>query len=70
MVQPAVAGCYLQYGSIKRNLMKKKARCDKNGDIYQTYSSYERGIDLMKTTYNFLDLTAKGRDENPDEPQH
>ena len=23
----------------------------------------------MNTTYNFLDLTAKGRDENPDAPQ-
>jgi len=32
-------------------------------------STYERGIDLMNTTYNFLDLTAKGRDENPDSPQ-
>jgi len=42
---------------------------DKNGDIYRTYSSYERGIDLMNTTYNFLDLTAKGRDENPDATQ-
>jgi len=42
---------------------------DKNGDIYHTYSSYERGIDLMNTTYNFLDLTAKGRDENPDSTQ-
>ena len=37
----------------------------KNGDIYHTYSTYERGIDLMNTTYNFLDLTAKGRDEKP-----
>ena len=36
---------------------------DKNGTIYRTYSSYARGIDLMNTTYNFLDLTAKGRDE-------
>ena len=42
---------------------------DKNGDIYHTYSSYERGIDLMNTTYNFLDLTAKGRDENPNHSQ-
>ncbi len=42
---------------------------DQNGDLYHTYSSYERGIDLMNTTYNFLDLTAKGRDENPDSPQ-
>ena len=38
---------------------------DKNGDIYHTYSTYERGIDLMNTTYNFIDLTAKGRDEKP-----
>src|SRR5579859_1506814 len=42
---------------------------DKNGDIYRTYSAYARGIDLMNTTYNFLDLTAKGRDENPESPQ-
>ena len=39
------------------------------GDIYRTYSSYARGIDLMNTTYNFLDLTAKGRDENPEHSQ-
>jgi predicted dithiol-disulfide oxidoreductase (DUF899 family) len=42
---------------------------DNKGDIYHTYSSYSRGIDLLNTTYNFLDLTAKGRDENPDHPQ-
>ncbi len=42
---------------------------DKNGDIYRTYSSYARGIDLMNTTYNFLDLTAKGRDERPGSAQ-
>jgi predicted dithiol-disulfide oxidoreductase (DUF899 family) len=42
---------------------------DKNGDIYHTYSTYARGIDLMNTTYNFLDFTAKGRDENPEATQ-
>jgi len=42
---------------------------DRSGDTYHTYSSYERGIDLMNTTYNFLDLTAKGRDENPEATQ-
>ena len=42
---------------------------DQDGDIYHTYSSYGRGIDLMNTTYNFLDLTAKGRDENPEATQ-
>ena len=43
---------------------------DKNGDIYHTYSSYERGIDLMNTSYNFLELTAKGRDEDPSATQN
>jgi len=38
-------------------------------DIYHTYSSYARGIDLLNTTYNFLDITAKGRDENPEHSQ-
>jgi predicted dithiol-disulfide oxidoreductase (DUF899 family) len=42
---------------------------DRKGNIYHTYSSYARGIDLLNTTYNFLDLTAKGRDEHPDRPQ-
>ena len=34
-----------------------------SGEIYHTYSTYARGIDLLNTTYNFLDLTPKGRDE-------
>jgi predicted dithiol-disulfide oxidoreductase (DUF899 family) len=42
---------------------------DKKGDVYHTYSAYARGIDLMNTTYNFLDLTAKGRDEKPEQRQ-
>jgi predicted dithiol-disulfide oxidoreductase (DUF899 family) len=42
---------------------------DGNGQVYHTYSTYARGIDLLNTTYNFLDLTAKGRDENPEHSQ-
>ena len=42
---------------------------DKNGDVFHTYSTHARGIDLLNTTYNLLDMTAKGRDENPDSPQ-
>ena len=42
---------------------------DRKGDIYHTYSSYARGIDLLNTTYNFLDLTARGRDEDPEHSQ-
>lgn len=42
---------------------------DRQGNIYHTYSAYARGIDLLNTTYNFLDLTARGRDENPERAQ-
>ena len=42
---------------------------DPSGEVFHTYSAYARGIDLLNTTYNFLDLTAKGRDENPNRPQ-
>jgi predicted dithiol-disulfide oxidoreductase (DUF899 family) len=42
---------------------------DKQGLVYHTYSSYERGIDMLNTTYHFLDITAKGRDENPESTQ-
>jgi len=33
------------------------------GDIFHTYSAYARGIDLVNTAYNYLDLVPKGRDE-------
>ena len=34
-----------------------------DGRIFHTYSTYARGIDLMNTAYNYLDLVPKGRDE-------
>jgi predicted dithiol-disulfide oxidoreductase (DUF899 family) len=37
---------------------------DENGAIYRTYSCYTRGLDILNTAYNFLDLTPKGRDED------
>jgi predicted dithiol-disulfide oxidoreductase (DUF899 family) len=36
---------------------------DETGTVFHTYSCYARGIDLMNTAYNYLDLTPKGRDE-------
>jgi predicted dithiol-disulfide oxidoreductase (DUF899 family) len=36
---------------------------DEAGAIFHTYSTYARGIDLLNTAYNFIDLTTKGRDE-------
>ena len=37
---------------------------DEAGEIFHTYSSYGRGLDPMIGTYNWLDLTPKGRDED------
>lgn len=36
---------------------------DASGDIYHTYSTYARGLDIFLNVYNFLDMTPKGRDE-------
>jgi predicted dithiol-disulfide oxidoreductase (DUF899 family) len=36
---------------------------DSSGGVYHTYSTYARGIDIVNTAYNYLDLTPKGRDE-------
>ena len=36
---------------------------DEKGGIFHTYSTYARGIDLLNTAYNYLDLVPKGRDE-------
>jgi len=37
---------------------------DAAGDIFHTYSSYARGLDILMGTYNLLDLVPKGRDED------
>ena len=36
---------------------------DQTGEVFHTYSTYARGLDILLPTYNFLDLTPKGRDE-------
>jgi len=36
---------------------------DATGDIFHTYSSYARGLDMLVGAYNYLDLVPKGRDE-------
>jgi predicted dithiol-disulfide oxidoreductase (DUF899 family) len=33
------------------------------GEVFHTYSTYARGLDILVGTYNFLDLAPKGRDE-------
>jgi predicted dithiol-disulfide oxidoreductase (DUF899 family) len=54
------------YGSLPPRIPDREgisvfARDD--GRIFHTYSTYARGLDLMNTAYNYLDLVPKGRDE-------
>jgi predicted dithiol-disulfide oxidoreductase (DUF899 family) len=34
------------------------------GVVFHTYSTHARGIDILNTAYNYLDLVPKGRDED------
>jgi predicted dithiol-disulfide oxidoreductase (DUF899 family) len=36
---------------------------DDAGNVFHTYSTYGRGVEVMMGAYNLLDLTPKGRDE-------
>lgn len=36
---------------------------DKAGQVFHTYSTYGRGVEVMMGTYRMLDLVAKGRSE-------
>jgi len=35
-----------------------------DGAVYHTYSTYSRGVDILNSAYNYVDLTPKGRDES------
>jgi len=37
---------------------------DAAGDVYHTYSTYGRGVEVIMATYHLLDLVPKGRDED------
>ena len=37
---------------------------DAAGDVFHTYSSYARGLDMLLGAYHYLDLVPKGRDED------
>ena len=41
----------------------------RRGDrVFRTYSSYARGTDMVNSTYQWLDLTARGRQEDGEHP--
>ena len=37
---------------------------DADGNVFHTYSSYARGLDILLGVYNLLDMVPKGRDED------
>src|SRR5690348_17001149 len=37
---------------------------EKNGEVFHTYSSYARGTETVVSTYSYLNLVPKGRDED------
>jgi predicted dithiol-disulfide oxidoreductase (DUF899 family) len=39
---------------------------NESGQIYHTYSTYERGLDMLNVAYHYMDLVPKGRDEDED----
>ena len=36
---------------------------DGQGEIFHTYSTYSRGLDILNGAYNYIDLSPRGRDE-------
>jgi predicted dithiol-disulfide oxidoreductase (DUF899 family) len=58
-LDPAVAPVEYNYRDLAELGPKRQ------GDrVFHTYSSYARGTDLVNATYNWLDLTARGRQED------
>jgi predicted dithiol-disulfide oxidoreductase (DUF899 family) len=35
-----------------------------DGQVYHSYSTYSRGVDMFNTAYHYLDIAPKGRDED------
>ncbi len=62
------------YGTIAPGLADREGMSvfckDDAGSVFHTYSAYARGIDLVNTAYNYLDLTPGGRDEEGKPPQY
>ncbi|HEX6490591.1 MAG TPA: DUF899 domain-containing protein [Gaiellaceae bacterium] len=61
------------YGSAPGNAEREGVSVfsrDAAGGVFHTYSTYARGIDLVNTAYNYLDLVPKGRGEEGRQPQH
>jgi predicted dithiol-disulfide oxidoreductase (DUF899 family) len=66
------AGAY-NYGSLVPRMADREGVSvfakEADGRVFHTYSTYSRGIDLLNTAYNYLDLVPNGRDEDGQHPQ-
>ncbi|HEY4006423.1 MAG TPA: DUF899 family protein [Pseudonocardia sp.] len=51
-------------GSHGRPVGAQRLLQEDDGQIFHTYSAFGRGSEELLSTYVFLDLTPKGRDEN------
>jgi len=47
----------------EREKLRKVVFLKDGGQIYHTYSTYERGLDMLNVAYHYMDLVPKGRDE-------
>ena len=54
----------LQISQVKKLRERVSLQKNTNGEIFHTYSTYARGLDILVGTYNFLDIAPKGRDED------
>lgn len=50
--------------STKSDLPGISAFIKDNDQVFHTYSTYARGVDMLNTAYHYLDLAPKGRDED------
>ncbi len=65
--QIATGGVYYNYGPTQFPSEEAPGLSvfskDTAGNVFHTYSSYGRGLDIFLGVYNFIDVTPKGRDE-------
>jgi len=50
-----------KFRSLKGELPGLSVLLRNRDDVFHTYSTYQRGLDLLLNTYNYLDLTPLGR---------
>lgn len=55
------------YGLLDEDITEKQGIStfykDAHGELFHTYSTYGRGVDIVNGAYQYLDLVPKGRDE-------